>query len=99
MLIGHLGALLSFITFFLSVMAYSYGKDATVIEPFEKKCLYTLLIASGINIISLVLKDYSVLYYADYIQFLASLCVFGMTISLSWIYLRLGKSNNSGKGM
>ena len=89
MLIGHLGALLSFITFFISIMAYSYSNDAEEITSFEKKCLKVLLGCTVINIIALVLKDYSVLYYSDYLQFLASLGVFGMFIGLCRVFYRL----------
>lgn len=93
MLIGHLGALLSFITFFISVMAYSYSNDADEITSFEKKCLYVLLGCTIINIIALVLKDYSVLYYSDYLQFLASIGVFVMFIGLCRVFYKLKRVN------
>lgn len=92
MLIGHLGALLSFITFFISVMAFSYGKDAYEITSFEKKCLYILLGCTVINIISLALKDYSMLYYSDYLQFLASAAIFLMFGALCKAFYRIKKS-------
>ena len=94
MLIGHIGALLSFITFFISVMAFSYGKDACEIESFEKKCLLVLLVCSVINGTSLALKDYSVLYYADYLQFAASLAVFLMFAGLCRVFYRIKSSGN-----
>ncbi|WP_407396805.1 hypothetical protein [Anaerovibrio sp.] len=93
MLIGHLGALLSFITFFISVMAYSYSNDADEITSFEKKCLCVLLGCTIINIIALVLKDYSVLYYSDYLQFLASIGVFVMFIGLCRVFYKLKRVN------
>ncbi|WP_294519917.1 hypothetical protein [uncultured Anaerovibrio sp.] len=89
MLIGHLGALLSFVTFFISVMAYSYGKDAYEIEPFERNCFFVLLGCTVINIAALLLKDYSVLYYADYLQFVASVGVFLMFAGLCWVFYQI----------
>lgn len=93
MLIGHLGALLSFITFFISVMAYSYSNDADEITSFEKKCLGVLLGCTIINIIALALKDYSVLYYSDYLQFLASFGVFAMFFGLCRVFYKLKKAS------
>jgi Tfp pilus assembly protein PilZ len=52
-----------------------------------------LLGCTIINIIALALKDYSVLYYSDYLQFLASFGVFAMFIGLCRVFYKLKKAS------
>lgn len=70
MLIGHLGTVLSFISFIICIMAYTYTKDAYEVDTFEKRCFYAMLTLSVLNILAWIFKDYSAMYVSDFVQVL-----------------------------
>lgn len=85
MLIGHVGALISIITFIISIMAYSYSCDAYEVDKFERNCFRTILGCVVVDAIALVFKDYSVMFIFDYLQIVVDCCIAYMFIRLYFI--------------
>lgn len=66
----------------ICVIAYSYSKDAYEVESFELKCFRTMLGLLLLNYAALGVKDYSVIYLYDIIQFIMVTIITVMTASL-----------------
>lgn len=89
MLIGHLGTVLSFISFIICIMAYTYTKDAYEVDTFEKRCFYAMAVLSVLNILAWVFKDYSVMYISDFVQILFTVPTLVLTYK---VYVALFRS-------